>query len=476
LFLGTPPEDAKKGEPYIPPESSTNCEGVTVELEELGLLSDPPTLTVKIINKTGKDLSYGEKFNLFRIENDKKIDCFTGNEKIWHEILNLLQGESGTHTVSIKDYDISKAGVYSFEFNFTVGDEAMDKYLARAEFAIDYEETAEVFKASYIAYATDKDTITPEKLYFKIENNKLYQSGDINPQVNSGLSDSTPEISGKNGLFWQELGTLEATTLTKDNFDEYFNPDCWFLKYSASGFRNSAKKAWKVKCKISPSYRIVEYDSGKFFITVETENFNGVYKLYLLNNINETPTKPVVSEASKNPEVSEPAKQTAEVFKTSAVAYDPGGFYGIFILPPTVPEKPIICLKNGKLYINSESLGTGRGLKKGENIESTMSSLYASVDDEVTWKEVGKLTETTLTNENFYNYLSPNFWLNDNQTPPKKHSASAFKNKIQKAWRTEGENGVYYRLAKYDNNYFLTIEKINDENEPFIHYLILLKR
>lgn len=198
IFFLTDPK-VSDGEPYIPTKSSTNCEGVTVSISGIDTSSESPYIEIQWENETGKDIAYGEQFSLYRIENNRKINCDTLNERYWNSLLNLLQGEYDTHIYSISGFDISKEGKYLLEFNFTIGNEEYDKYTASVEFNIadnetssnDAEKTSDASRVNETLSTSNANIVSKGDYYSVYLKNYLYSYTIFDKKGNTLVSDTS---------------------------------------------------------------------------------------------------------------------------------------------------------------------------------------------------------------------------------------------------------------------------------------------
>ena len=239
---------------------TTNCDYVEINIEEINLSDKSPYIEISWHNARKKEISFGEDFEIYRIENKKLYDCFIDEERYINTILHTLTSNHDTTTFNISGFDITKPGQYLFALEFSANDNSDKNYKAQIEFDI-VEENGTIFKATNIAYSTFKDTdfkptIENAPLY-KIEDNKLYKSSK---QFYKGY-----KYSPTQNVFWIELGEMKPVTLTEQNFDNAFTNKYWLLKYSASGFRNSTTEAFEVK-RDDSWYLVVKQQDGSYVI------------------------------------------------------------------------------------------------------------------------------------------------------------------------------------------------------------------
>ncbi len=115
-FLTDPIGDA---EVYTLQESETDHEMVGVRVTELFVGEEDGYLTMEWENRTGTTISYGEEFHVYRRVFGLRIPCRDKNE-VWYAILNTVQGETATRSISLWGIDLSSKGEYVLEFSFRV--------------------------------------------------------------------------------------------------------------------------------------------------------------------------------------------------------------------------------------------------------------------------------------------------------------------------------------------------------------------
>ncbi len=115
--------------------SNTDCENVSISIIEADYSSDSPYIKALWKNNTGKALTYGEEYKVYRIDGEK-IQCEpTIDNLAWDSLLYTLMDSYTTREFSLEYYDLSKPGKYSVEFNFEIEDESTE-YTAVLEFEI----------------------------------------------------------------------------------------------------------------------------------------------------------------------------------------------------------------------------------------------------------------------------------------------------------------------------------------------------
>ncbi len=120
-FLTNPPE--KTALSYLPLDGYTTHDKVDVSITGMKITEDEQRLFMSFTNNTGKELSFGEQFKLYRKNLGTKINCKKDKNEFWNELLNVINGESASRTINLIDYDLSHTGEYQLEFNFTVDGE-----------------------------------------------------------------------------------------------------------------------------------------------------------------------------------------------------------------------------------------------------------------------------------------------------------------------------------------------------------------
>lgn len=128
-FLTNP---AGEAEIYVIKDGYTDCEGVDVAITQISVGENDGFLDMEWQNLTGKTISYGEEFHIYRRVMGLKIPCKREND-IWYTVMSTVEGESATHSLSLWGFDLSAKGTYVVEKTFQVdGDE--NTYTAYLEF------------------------------------------------------------------------------------------------------------------------------------------------------------------------------------------------------------------------------------------------------------------------------------------------------------------------------------------------------
>lgn len=113
----------------------TDCENVDIGIIEADYSSDTPYIKAFWKNDTGKTITYGLEYKVYRIDGEK-IQCDpTIDNLAWNSLLYTFSEKYTTRDFSLKYYDLSKPGRYSIEFSFEFEGESTE-YIATLEFEI----------------------------------------------------------------------------------------------------------------------------------------------------------------------------------------------------------------------------------------------------------------------------------------------------------------------------------------------------
>lgn len=95
-------------------QSSPAQDGVTIHLAEAVFDSDKPYLDIEWVNASSKEQTFGLAFNIYRVEEDKKVSCAT-EELYFHTIAYSIK-PLGSHIERyyLNAFDLSKDGTYRF--------------------------------------------------------------------------------------------------------------------------------------------------------------------------------------------------------------------------------------------------------------------------------------------------------------------------------------------------------------------------
>lgn len=146
---------------YLKTDSFTDCEDVDVAITALALDASPPYIEMEWSNHTGKELSYGMEFQVYRHGDGVKINCDTLPERLWITIAALLQGETGSRRLSLEGYDLSIPGDYSIEFSFSIEDGSTHTAYLNFSIGSESEAAANAPDGSYqfsVSYANFSDS------------------------------------------------------------------------------------------------------------------------------------------------------------------------------------------------------------------------------------------------------------------------------------------------------------------------------
>jgi len=95
--------------------SYSDVEGISVQADGVYVHPDKTTLVVSWNNRTDYPVTYGESFEIERLENGEWVDCALG-ENVFHMIGYLLPANKSVNKeYTLTDmYDISTPGTYRF--------------------------------------------------------------------------------------------------------------------------------------------------------------------------------------------------------------------------------------------------------------------------------------------------------------------------------------------------------------------------
>ena len=165
-FLTNPKSDSSAYDiSYVSQSRSTSeLEGLSIEIVSLEASSPVPYLTVQYINGSHEDIIYGEEFYIYRWTGDVWENCQIDPNYGWDAIgYYMSPGAKDTHEYNLNGFIMSEPGKYRFEKDFSVDGKPETKY----KVYIDFELTHDVGGADSSNVQTFE---SKENIYEKVEN------------------------------------------------------------------------------------------------------------------------------------------------------------------------------------------------------------------------------------------------------------------------------------------------------------------
>lgn len=256
--------------------ASSELDGVSIRITELNLTDEKPYIMVTFTRASSElNISYGELFNLYYLDNEKWVD--TAVAERYFESVAYMPSESTltfSHKYPLSLHDLSKQGTYKFE-TFIHRDNDNKQYKLWAEF-----ELKEGYETSTVRTFSPKTCYHESGLY-----DPAYPPKDRSFKF---INDNMLYEFSRGDNYWKPLGSVSEHTLTAENFDYLFEPKWQSVKWSPKSFRESAKKVYK----INPGeenwhYILVEQENG-YYLGEFTNN--GCMWFYSLDDVNVNPS------------------------------------------------------------------------------------------------------------------------------------------------------------------------------------------
>ncbi len=244
-------------------ECDSDAEGVTIEIVDIDLKAQVPTVTVKWKNSSLKRYLYGESFNICRKAGEEWRDQSTG-ERYFTTIGIILEPLSHAEkTYTLHNIDLSKAGDYRFEATLSLD---RKQYIVTAEFQLaegvvavsvtQYEVTKLVYDCGIYSFVMNSDIAADYRL-------SQYENGFILQE------------KYETDLKYVDIAFLEKTKLNDENFVS--------LLELAPIWRNERLSAEKLIKENEQAYCSVEGSDG-IYIFLRQKN-GDIYLCIGYNNV-----------------------------------------------------------------------------------------------------------------------------------------------------------------------------------------------
>ena len=245
-------------------DSGSDLDGISIEIKEIDLNGAQPYIEVVWKNKTAKNITFGEQFDILRSEDGKEEwkNC-RATEPVWHAIGYMLSPFGQVERkYNIFHIDMSEEGLYRFEVDcFEDG-----KNEENIKLWVDFE------LSEGIPFTTVKQYKASELIY----DSPIYSSiitPDMAPmwKISVVSNDLFLEEMGPTDYNWFGLGAMVETTLTYTNFDSrLYEAPSFEEGYSAQILKKENKRAWEGSFDSGHSayniYMVLEQKNGDMFL------------------------------------------------------------------------------------------------------------------------------------------------------------------------------------------------------------------
>ena len=254
----TPTSSAPKNNSYI--YTKVEYTDGWMIIDEINTKAKKPYITVVWTHHACEYYLFGDDFNIYYLNGNKKINCYTKGERNITSKLNKADIHS-KYTFDISGFDISKHGKYLFEIVCTCDDDQKENIVQAvfevgAEGGTTYKKVDTIYDVGYF-YKINNYAAVP---LFKIQNDTLYLNKKAVPIDSCGGSyEFDWYYSPKSNISWSKVNKLNKIILTEENFDNaiyYYSKkdftERWKSDKSPSDFREENLVAYRADVYISP--------------------------------------------------------------------------------------------------------------------------------------------------------------------------------------------------------------------------------
>ena len=142
--------------------AGSELDGVSVAVKELDLTAEQPTLIIRWQNGTGKELTYGESFRLYRLEDGRLVDTNLIKNSGFSAIgLMLAPYHHADKSYNLSGYNLSENGIYRFESTINIHGGEATSYKVWVDFAVEGGTATTPLIAATAPY-TIEDAVLPD--------------------------------------------------------------------------------------------------------------------------------------------------------------------------------------------------------------------------------------------------------------------------------------------------------------------------
>ncbi len=243
----------------ISQKRGSDLEGVSLEIVSINYDAPAPSVEIKWTNNSDKEIVFGEEFYIYQNLYGNWEDCRVDLDYVVHLLgYPVSAGTTRTHKYSLNMLNMSTAGKYRFETDFTIHGAAPDEYKVWIEFEL-----------SKGVAPTAVFTFDPELLVYDHGMFSFVQSADAAPTYLLVNDMQLAELSDDGEIL--EIGALESIKLNDDNFDSRFSQSdySWFGNHSLKDLKQNNKRAWQLKVKRENDtllYILFEQNDSTFYL------------------------------------------------------------------------------------------------------------------------------------------------------------------------------------------------------------------
>ena len=253
--------DPKPNAPLPAYTSGSDTEGVRLKLQEAELGS-VPFVTVQWINGSKGEITFGDPYRVCYRDGEEWVDVDRYEERVFVMIAyDLKKGGSKKHTYSLAGYDLSRAGSYRLEADYTAEKE---KHTVWLEFELEAPRLPRELVPMELVYEDGAYSYSnPAELapLYRIENNLLY----------SRL---------REGGDWVKLCSLHRVLTNKQNIDaRFYNRQIWYCSASPARLRRNNAVAQEGQAGDS-FYLLLEQKDGSVYLAIgQRDRVRWLYRL-----------------------------------------------------------------------------------------------------------------------------------------------------------------------------------------------------
>lgn len=242
-------------------QSSSDTNGVSLEIISTDLTAPDPILEIKITNDTDNTLYFGEEFTCFYYSENAWENTAENENTVWNLPLYTLNAHStATHFYPLNGQIMSRTGQYRLEIPFDFNEEADFSHKAWVEFNLDtavesvgvrtFEIHSTVYSDSTYSYEQPVDTSTTYMLVNGMELLEKAADGSMT-----------------------SIGYFERTKLDENNFDSRFTQksgESWLSDETLNSLKSENARMWQMYASSedgqSVLYILLRQNDGTYYL------------------------------------------------------------------------------------------------------------------------------------------------------------------------------------------------------------------
>ncbi len=245
-------------------DSGSDVEGISIEMIEADLEGEYPYIKIRWKNRTAKSCTFGEPYDIYRLENGVWVDCRV-TDTMWNAIGYALSPFGSTDKkYSLYHIDMTEEGTYRLEAECSEDGKPDVDY----KLWIDFE----------LSEGTPLTTVKQYEAEELIYDSGIYSSvADVEFAPMWKVSDMSGSLylqeKYSSNIDWVGLSDMRETELTRQNFDKRLDMvPIWSKGFSSEKLRGENKRAWEAAFTSDYSayslYMLLEQENGDMYICV----------------------------------------------------------------------------------------------------------------------------------------------------------------------------------------------------------------